>query len=329
MSCSGWRLLVGAGRAGLAEPRTWWAIPAFFVYGTLYGSSADSRWHECGHGTAFRSRWANDAVYYLASFMLLREPTLWRWSHVRHHSDTIIVGRDPEVLFTRPFRGAPCCPTCSTSSTDRRCCGGWPVTPPARSTTRPVTSSPPTSCAASSGRRGRSSPCSAASSRGRSPTWSIVPAAVHRAAVVLRRVDAVVLRHHPARRPARGRARPPPEHAHGLHEPGAAVPVPEHELPPRAPPLPDGAVPRPARRCTARSLPTCPAPNTSVLDAYREIVDALRHQRQDPEWEIPGRRDPRRPAPTRVDPDAGHVADHGAGRRASISVRSTGWRPAS
>ena len=36
--------------------------------------------------------------------MLLREPTMWRWSHVRHHSDTIIVGRDPEVLFTRPFR---------------------------------------------------------------------------------------------------------------------------------------------------------------------------------------------------------------------------------
>ena len=35
-----------------------------------------------------------------------------------------------------------------------------------------------------------------------------------------------------------------------------------------------------------------PAPNTSVLAAYREIVDALRHQRHDPEWEIPGRRLP-------------------------------------
>ena len=31
-----------------------------------------------------------------------------------------------------------------------------------------------------------------------------------------------------------------------------------------------------------------PRPNTSVLDAYREIVDALRHQRRDPEWQIPG-----------------------------------------
>jgi len=29
--------------------------------------------------------------------MVLRESTPWRWSHTRHHSDTIIVGRDPEI----------------------------------------------------------------------------------------------------------------------------------------------------------------------------------------------------------------------------------------
>ena len=34
---------------------TWWAIPAFAVFGTLWGGSADARWHESGHGTAFRS----------------------------------------------------------------------------------------------------------------------------------------------------------------------------------------------------------------------------------------------------------------------------------
>ena len=81
---------------------SWWAVPAFVAYGALYGGAADSRWHECGHGTAFRSRWLNDIVYYLASFMLLRQPTLWRWSHVRHHTDTIVVGRDPEIAFPRP-----------------------------------------------------------------------------------------------------------------------------------------------------------------------------------------------------------------------------------
>ena len=39
---------------------TWWAVPAFLAYGVLYGSSTDSRWHECGHGTAFKTPWMNE-----------------------------------------------------------------------------------------------------------------------------------------------------------------------------------------------------------------------------------------------------------------------------
>ena len=81
---------------------TWWAIPAFALYGTLYASPADSRWHECGHGTAFRTPWMNDVVYQIAAFMVMRQPTPWRWSHTRHHTDTIIVGRDPEINAPRP-----------------------------------------------------------------------------------------------------------------------------------------------------------------------------------------------------------------------------------
>jgi fatty acid desaturase len=68
----------------------------------LYGSASDSRWHECGHGTAFRTRWMNDVVYQIASFMLMRNPVQWRWSHARHHTDTIIVGRDAEIAVMRP-----------------------------------------------------------------------------------------------------------------------------------------------------------------------------------------------------------------------------------
>ena len=81
---------------------TFWAVPWFLLYGPLYGSASDSRWHECGHGTAFKTRWMNDVVYHVACFMILREPTVWRWSHTRHHTDTIIVGRDPEVAVPRP-----------------------------------------------------------------------------------------------------------------------------------------------------------------------------------------------------------------------------------
>ncbi len=85
---------------------SWLAVPFFLGYGVLYGSASDSRWHEAGHGTAFRTRWMNDAVYQVASFMIMRDPTVWRWSHARHHTDTIIVGRDPEIAAMRPPRMA-------------------------------------------------------------------------------------------------------------------------------------------------------------------------------------------------------------------------------
>ena len=94
--------LIAAGFIAWKSWGSWWAIPAFFVYGTLYASPADSRWHECGHRTAFKTQWLNDAVYQIAAFCVLRQPTPWRWSHTRHHTDTIIVGRDPEINAKRP-----------------------------------------------------------------------------------------------------------------------------------------------------------------------------------------------------------------------------------
>jgi fatty acid desaturase len=81
---------------------SWLCVPFFAFYGVLYGSASDSRWHECGHGTAFKTRWMNDVVYNIACFMIMREPTIWRWSHTRHHTDTIIVGHDPEIITPRP-----------------------------------------------------------------------------------------------------------------------------------------------------------------------------------------------------------------------------------
>jgi Na+-transporting NADH:ubiquinone oxidoreductase subunit F len=97
-------LLLGTGYLAHRSWGTWWMIPAFFVYGTLYGSVSDSRWHECGHRTAFKTAWMNDSVYFVASFMVWREAVSWRWSHIRHHSDTIVVGRDPEIAFQRPMK---------------------------------------------------------------------------------------------------------------------------------------------------------------------------------------------------------------------------------
>jgi fatty acid desaturase len=83
---------------------SWWAVPFWIAYGVLYGSACDSRWHECGHGTAFKTRWMNDVVYHIASFQVIRNPVNWRWSHARHHTDTIIVGRDAEIAWMHPIR---------------------------------------------------------------------------------------------------------------------------------------------------------------------------------------------------------------------------------
>ncbi len=95
-------LLALTGAGGVWFWGTWWAVPFFVVYGVLYGTSSDSRWHESLHGTAFKTPWMNDALYQLASFMQIWNPVVWRWSHMRHHTDTTIVGRDPEIGTMRP-----------------------------------------------------------------------------------------------------------------------------------------------------------------------------------------------------------------------------------
>jgi MocE subfamily Rieske [2Fe-2S] domain protein len=95
-------LLIGFGLCGYWLWPSPWAIVPFMLYGVIYGTTSDSRWHESSHGTAFKTDWMNNALYEIASFMVMREATVWRWSHNRHHSDTIIVGRDPEIVVPRP-----------------------------------------------------------------------------------------------------------------------------------------------------------------------------------------------------------------------------------
>ena len=98
-----WFSLLGI--LGYLMALTWqsiWFIPLFLLYSLFYGSCGDSRWHECAHGTAFKTRWMNSALYHFASFLVFRNGVLWKWSHARHHTDTIVVGRDPEIAVSRP-----------------------------------------------------------------------------------------------------------------------------------------------------------------------------------------------------------------------------------
>ena len=78
------------------------SVPFWMTSDVLYGSAADARWHECGHNPAFTTLWMNEIVYQIACFMMMRNPVAWRSSHVRHHTDTILVGRAPELVAMRP-----------------------------------------------------------------------------------------------------------------------------------------------------------------------------------------------------------------------------------
>lgn len=100
-----WYALILA--AGATLIFTWgsgWAFVSFFIYGTLYAGPADSRWHESSHATPFATDWMNEWLYQAASFQVMRRPTVWRWSHARHHTDTLVTGRDREIQVRLPIR---------------------------------------------------------------------------------------------------------------------------------------------------------------------------------------------------------------------------------
>ena len=94
-------LMVGSGAIAFVAWPSPWCIPAFLLYGVLY-SVSDHHSHELSHGTVFRTRWLNEAMLRVSGFMTLHESHFWRWSHTRHHTETIILGRDPEIASPRP-----------------------------------------------------------------------------------------------------------------------------------------------------------------------------------------------------------------------------------
>jgi fatty acid desaturase len=94
-------LLIVSGYLAWISWGTWWAIPAFLIYGNIY-SFLNARWHEFGHRSAFKTRWLNDFFYQVCSFLDYFEAYKWRWSHTHHHSRTIHLGIDYEIQVSRP-----------------------------------------------------------------------------------------------------------------------------------------------------------------------------------------------------------------------------------
>ncbi len=74
----------------------------FRRYGVLYGSAGDSRWHECSHGTAFSPLDQRGRVSTSVPSSCCGSRCPGAGAISRHHTDTIIVGRDPEIAVPRP-----------------------------------------------------------------------------------------------------------------------------------------------------------------------------------------------------------------------------------
>jgi len=81
---------------------TWWVLPALVLQGAILSFSYAAS-HEGAHGTAFRSRWLNETVFYLTSFVFGEEPMLRRYAHGRHHVATWYPGFDSQMPYANPM----------------------------------------------------------------------------------------------------------------------------------------------------------------------------------------------------------------------------------
>ena len=86
---------------------TAWIWPAMFVFGVAMSVPSYSLSHETAHGTAFRTRWLNETVFWITSLLYGEEPLHRRYTHTNHHTHTWHVGLDSQMPFDTPldFRG--------------------------------------------------------------------------------------------------------------------------------------------------------------------------------------------------------------------------------
>ena len=80
-----------------------WQWLAMFAHGVVLTVPAYSFSHETAHGTAFRTRWLNEAVLWLTSLIYLEEPLHRRYTHTNHHTYTWHVGKDSQMPFDTPM----------------------------------------------------------------------------------------------------------------------------------------------------------------------------------------------------------------------------------
>ncbi|MEM7292906.1 MAG: fatty acid desaturase [Pseudomonadota bacterium] len=81
---------------------TLWVWPAMFAYGSIISLPAYSMSHETAHGTAFRTRWLNEMMFWFTSLIYMEEPLHRRYTHTNHHTYTWHPGKDSQMPFDTP-----------------------------------------------------------------------------------------------------------------------------------------------------------------------------------------------------------------------------------
>ena len=82
---------------------TYWVWLAMFIYGVVLTVPAYSLSHETAHGTAFRTSWLNETVFWFSSILYLEEPLHRRYTHTNHHTHTWHVNIDSQMPFDTPM----------------------------------------------------------------------------------------------------------------------------------------------------------------------------------------------------------------------------------
>jgi len=94
--------IVASGMAVWLALGTWWLLlPAMLLHGILLISLFAAA-HETIHRTAFKSRWLNQALGWLAGAVLLLPPDYFRAFHFAHHAHTGNPDADPELAYPKP-----------------------------------------------------------------------------------------------------------------------------------------------------------------------------------------------------------------------------------
>ncbi len=95
--------LLGGGVLVWLSLGTAWVWLAMAVLGTILTVPAYAMSHETAHGTAFRTRWLNETVFWITSFLYMEEPLHRRYTHTNHHTFTWHVGKDSQMPFDTPM----------------------------------------------------------------------------------------------------------------------------------------------------------------------------------------------------------------------------------